>query len=76
MIVQRTPQYFQRLNVIAALGMIPNRRNFAYSHSEIKVLEIKVKKKLQVLRMFSEMKDFNYETPDMIYDKKSGEIKI
>lgn len=26
--------------------------------------------------MFTDMKDFNYEAPQMYYDKQSGEIKI
>lgn len=26
--------------------------------------------------MFTELKDFNYEPPQMFYDKQSGEIKI
>jgi hypothetical protein len=26
--------------------------------------------------MFGEFKDFNYEKPNMVYDKKSGEMKI
>lgn len=49
---------------------------FSYDHGEIKKLELKVKRKLQVLRMFSELKDFDYEPPTMSYDKKTGEIII
>ena len=49
---------------------------FSYDHSELKKLELKVKRKLQVLRMFSDLKDFDYEPPKMSYDKKTGEIKI
>lgn len=51
-------------------------RAFSYDHNEIKRMELEVKKKLQVLRMFSEMKDFDYEPPTMTYDKKTGEVKI
>jgi hypothetical protein len=39
-------------------------------------LELKVKRKLHVLRMYTEFKDFNYEPPQMYYDKASGDIKI
>jgi hypothetical protein len=39
-------------------------------------MELKLKKKLQVLRMFSDLKDFDYEPPNMQYDKKTGDIKI
>jgi hypothetical protein len=31
---------------------------------------------MQILRMFSDLKDFDYEAPQMQYDKKSGDIKI
>lgn len=51
-------------------------RNFSFSNAEIKQMEIKVKKKLQILRMFTELKDFNYEAPNMTYDKKTGDINI
>jgi len=49
---------------------------FSYDHGELKKLELKVKRKLQVLRMFSELKEFDYEAPSMSYDKKTGEINI
>lgn len=49
---------------------------FSYDHGEIKRMELKLKKKLQVLRMFSDLKDFDYEPPNMTYDKKTGDIKI
>ena len=39
-------------------------------------MENEVKKKLQVLRMFSDLKDFDYEPPTMTYDKKTGEVKV
>ena len=31
---------------------------------------------MQILRMFSDLKDFDYEAPQMQYDKKTGDIKI
>ena len=51
-------------------------RCFSYDHREIHKLEQEVKKKLNVLRMVTELKDFNYETPQMYYDKATGEIKM
>lgn len=52
------------------------RAGFSYDHGEIKKLEMTVKRKLQVLRMYSDLKDFDYEAPTMSYDKKSGEIIV
>ena len=49
---------------------------FSYDFSEVKRLELKVKRKLQVLRTFTELKKYDYEAPNMSYDKKSGEIRI
>jgi hypothetical protein len=40
-----------------------SRASFSYDHGEIKKLEIAVKRKLQVLRMYSDLKDFDYEAP-------------
>jgi hypothetical protein len=61
----------------AASALINNSsRSFSYDHGEIKKLELKVRRKLQILRMFSDLKDFDYEPPQMQYDKKTGEVKI
>jgi len=49
---------------------------FSYDHGEIKKLELKVRRKMQILRMFSDLKDFDYEPPQMSYDKKTGDINI
>jgi hypothetical protein len=51
-------------------------RGFSYDHGEIKRLELAVKRKMQVLKMFTDMKEFDYEAPEMSYDKKTGEINI
>jgi hypothetical protein len=37
---------------------------------------MQVRRKLHVLRMFGELKEFDYEPPNMAYDKKTGEVKI
>lgn len=37
---------------------------------------MQVRRKMQILRMFSDLKDFDYEPPQMSYDKKTGDIKI
>lgn len=31
---------------------------------------------MQVLGMYGENKEFDYEAPNMSYDKKTGEVKI
>lgn len=49
---------------------------FSYDHRELYKLEMQVKKKLNLLRIFTDLKEFNYEAPQMYYDKQSGEIKI
>lgn len=49
---------------------------FSYDHRELYKLEMQVKKKLNMLRIFTDLKEFNYEAPQMYYDKQSGEIKI
>ena len=51
-------------------------RSFSYDHGEIKKMELKFRRKMQILRMFSDLKDFDYEPPTMQYDKKTGDIKI
>lgn len=58
------------------LSALPSLRSFSYDRSEIKKMELNVKRKLQVLRMYTELKDFDYEPPTMSYDRKTGDIKI
>jgi len=73
-------QQYQRL----ASTLVPQARaltqtplcHFSYGHGEIRKLEMQVRRKLHVLRMFGELKEFDYEPPNMAYDKKTGEVKI
>lgn len=53
-----------------------SQRYFGYDHRELFLLEQKVKKRLNLLRMATDLKDFNYEAPQMYYDKQTGEIKM
>jgi len=39
-------------------------------------MRLAVERRLRVMRYYTEEKDFDYEPPEMYYDKKSGEIKI
>lgn len=51
-------------------------RCFSYDYREIKRLDMEFQRKLNLLRMYTEQKEFNYEQPEMIYDKKTGDVKI
>lgn len=35
-----------------------------------------LERKLKVIRMYTDLKEFNYEPPQMSYDKATGEIRI
>lgn len=43
---------------------------------EIKDLNDKLSKKINYLKMHTTESKFNYEQPEMIYDKKTGDVKI
>ena len=40
------------------------------------MLQNKVKRKMNVLKMMTQDADFTYEPPEMIYDKKTGDVQI
>jgi hypothetical protein len=39
-------------------------------------MDLEFQRKLNLLKMYTEDKDFNYQQPEMIYDKKTGDVKI
>jgi hypothetical protein len=39
-------------------------------------MNAKLQRKINVLRMFTDYKTFNYEQPEMTYDKKTGNVTI
>jgi hypothetical protein len=51
-------------------------RQFGYDIKEIEAMNAALQRKLNVLRMFTEYKDFNYEQPQMDYDKATGNVTI
>ncbi len=51
-------------------------RTMTYDHREVLILRAKVKRKLSVMRQAEDLKEFNYQPPQMYYDRKTGEIKI
>jgi hypothetical protein len=61
---------------LSRLFISTSNRNFTYTDKEINDLEKEVRRKLNIMRMFTDFKDFNYEPPQMYYDRESGEIKM
>jgi hypothetical protein len=51
-------------------------RSFGYDIREIAKMNSRLQRKINVLRMFTDHKMFNYERPDMTYDKKTGDVTI
>ncbi|CDW83242.1 UNKNOWN [Stylonychia lemnae] len=69
MLATKTKQVLQLL--------VPStRRAFGYSQNELRNLQSKIDRQLKVLDMFTENREFNYEPPQMTYDKATGEINI
>jgi hypothetical protein len=65
-----------RSNRIEGNGFQLPSRAFSYDHGKIKKLELQVSRKIQLLRMFNDLMDFDNEPPQIQYDKKTGDIKI
>ena len=51
-------------------------RAFSIDVKEIKALENQVKRRINVIRAHTELREFTYQPPQMYYDKKTGEIKV
>lgn len=45
-------------------------------YRELRALDLEFQRKLNMLRMHTEQREFNYQQPEMIYDKKTGDVKI
>ena len=52
------------------------RRSFGVSLTELHALDNQLRRRLNALRMYTENKEFNYEPPEMIYDKTTGDVTI
>lgn len=48
----------------------------SYNVNEIRKLQNKLQRKINILKMFTEYQDFNYEPPQMTYDKATGNVTI
>ena len=53
-----------------------NFRNFAYDAMEIKRMNAELQRKINVLKMFTKEREWNYEQPQMTYDKETGDVTI
>lgn len=54
----------------------PAVRSFGYDMTEITKMNSRLQRKINVLKMFTDHQKFNYEKPDMTYDKKTGNVTI
>ena len=51
-------------------------RHFNYDIKELHRMNSKLQRKINLLRMFTDHKKFNYQRPHMTYDKESGNVTI
>ena len=54
----------------------PGKRGFTTTWSELHLIENKLKRKINAMKMVTEHADFTYEPPNMIYDKSTGDVQI
>lgn len=52
------------------------KNTFSYNYRETKKMDLEFNRKLALLKMMSSQKSFNYEQPEMVYDKATGDIQI
>ena len=53
-----------------------SRRCFSVTSYEVQMLDMRLKRKLNVLKIMNEDDQFTYEPPEMIYDKSTGDVQI
>lgn len=51
-------------------------RSFAYDIKETRQMNNLLQRKVNIIKMFTKEKEFNYEQPRMTYDKATGEVTI
>lgn len=51
-------------------------RAFSYSLEEIRELQMKFNRSLNVIKLYNKQPEFSYEPPKMIYDKATGDVTI
>ena len=52
------------------------KRYFSYDMREIGKLNAQLQRKINILKLFTEEREWNYEKPEMSYDKATGEVTI
>ena len=70
------PLLMQQRRHLANVLLQHNLRTFGVTFSEIHHIEKKLRHKLNMMKMHSQDSEFKYEPPEMIYDKKTGDVKI
>ena len=60
---------------LKSLSLLP-QRFFSYDRREIMKMQEKLRKTYTIMRMFDEKSKFDYEPPNLYYDKETGEIKV
>ena len=53
-----------------------SRRSFGVSYQELHNADLKLKRRLNAMKMIVEDREFNYEPPEMIYDRETGDVTI
>jgi len=69
--IQKT--LFKKAFPIASVG---GQRTFAVTQGELFIMDQRVRRKLNSLRVMTDDSEFTYEPPQMIYDKKTGDVTI
>lgn len=53
-----------------------SRRSFTYDVRELQRMNNVLRRKINIMKMFTEHRDFNYEQPKVTYDSPTGEVKM
>ena len=59
-----------------ALFCAHGSRSFGYDMREIRKLNARLQRKINVLKLYTEHTDYNYEQPTMTYDRETGDVTI
>lgn len=58
------------------MAAMSSQRAFTYDQREIRRNYQNLMRKINILKMFTKHKEFNYEEPNMTYDKATGNVTI
>lgn len=51
-------------------------RSFGYDMREIRKMNARLQRKINVLKLYTEHSDYNYEQPTMTYNRETGDVTI